>query len=44
MSLLCVARGMYPTLVLYIVYGVMSFAGLREWAKTIVNSGEKTIE
>jgi len=44
MSLLCAARGMYPTLVLYIVYGVMSFAGLREWAKTIVNSGEKTIE
>ncbi|MGB4291748.1 MAG: nicotinamide riboside transporter PnuC [Bacteroidales bacterium] len=41
MSLLCVVRGMYPTLVLYIVYGVMSFVGLREWAKTIAVAGEK---
>jgi nicotinamide mononucleotide transporter len=28
-------RGLYPTVILYIVYGVMSFAGLRAWRKTI---------
>ncbi|MFN8241302.1 MAG: nicotinamide riboside transporter PnuC [Bacteroidales bacterium] len=28
------ARGLYPTLVLYLVYGIMSFAGLREWKKS----------
>lgn len=38
---LCLFRELYPTLVLYMVYGVMSFAGLREWAKTIVKAVEK---
>jgi len=28
-------RGLYPTVVLYAVYGIMSFAGLWEWSKTI---------
>jgi nicotinamide mononucleotide transporter len=28
-------RGLYPTVVLYSVYGIMSFAGLWEWRKTI---------
>ena len=28
-------KGLYPTVILYIVYGVMSFAGLVEWEKTI---------
>ncbi len=40
MSILCYIRGLYPTLVLYLVYGTMSFIGLREWAKTI-NSGKE---
>lgn len=40
MSLLAFSRGLYPTVVLYIVYGVMSFVGLREWAKTIADSRE----
>jgi nicotinamide mononucleotide transporter len=34
-AFLFLTRGLYPTVVLYIVYGVMSFAGLREWKKTI---------
>lgn len=28
-------KGLYPTAVLYIIYGVMSFAGLVEWRKEI---------
>jgi nicotinamide mononucleotide transporter len=28
-------RGLYPTLILYLVYFVMSFVGLKEWRKTI---------
>lgn len=28
-------RELYPTVILYIVYGVMSFAGLIEWRKTL---------
>jgi nicotinamide mononucleotide transporter len=36
-SLLFLARGLYPTVVLYIIYGVMSFAGLKAWRKTISN-------
>lgn len=28
-------RGLYPTVILYIVYGIMSFVGLIEWKKTI---------
>ncbi len=31
------ARGLYPTMVLYIVYGLMSFAGLIEWRKSILS-------
>ena len=31
-------RGLYPTVVLYIVYCVMSFEGLRQWRKTIRTS------
>jgi nicotinamide mononucleotide transporter len=33
-SVLFLTRGLYPTAILYIVYGIMSFAGLREWKKT----------
>lgn len=32
---LFISRGLYPTVFLYIVYGIMSFAGLVEWKKTI---------
>jgi nicotinamide mononucleotide transporter len=34
-TLLFLTRGLYPTVILYIVYGVMSFAGLKAWRKTI---------
>ena len=33
--LLFIIKGLYPTIVLYIVYLVMSFIGLKEWKKTI---------
>jgi nicotinamide mononucleotide transporter len=29
-------RGLYPTVILYFVYLVMSFAGLKEWKRTLV--------
>jgi nicotinamide mononucleotide transporter len=32
---LFLARGLYPTVILYLVYGMMSFAGLMAWRKTI---------
>lgn len=35
---LFIVRGLYPTVVLYIVYGIMSFAGLAEWKKSLKNS------
>jgi nicotinamide mononucleotide transporter len=28
-------KGLYPTVILYIVYGIMSFAGLLAWKKTL---------
>ena len=34
-AVLFLTRGLYPTLILYVVYGIMSFAGLMEWKKTI---------
>ncbi len=36
-AFLFLTRGLYPTVILYIVYGIMSFAGLRAWKKTISN-------
>lgn len=35
--LLFIIKGLYPTIILYIVYLVMSFVGLKEWKKTIKN-------
>jgi nicotinamide mononucleotide transporter len=32
---LFLTRGLYPTVILYFVYGVMSLAGLKAWGKTI---------
>lgn len=32
---LFLVKGLYPTVILYFVYGVMSFAGLAAWKKTI---------
>jgi len=34
-AVLFLTRGLYPTVVLYIVYGIMSFAGLVAWKKTL---------
>jgi nicotinamide mononucleotide transporter len=34
-ALLFLTRGLYPTFILYLVYGVMSFVGLIEWKKTM---------
>jgi nicotinamide mononucleotide transporter len=34
-------KGLYPTLILYVVYGVMSFVGLIEWEKTITAKSAK---
>ncbi len=34
-SVLFLSRGLYPTVILYLVYGAMSFIGLLEWRKTI---------
>jgi len=34
-SVLFLSRGLYPTMVLYIIYCVMSFSGLRVWKRTI---------
>lgn len=34
-AVLFVWRGLYPTMVLYVVYGLMSFVGLIAWKKTI---------
>lgn len=33
---LFIIKGLYPTIILYIVYLVMSFIGLKEWGKTII--------
>ncbi|HNW57078.1 MAG TPA: nicotinamide riboside transporter PnuC [Bacteroidales bacterium] len=35
-AVLFLTRGLYPTFILYIVYGVMSFAGLKEWKKSLM--------
>jgi nicotinamide mononucleotide transporter len=34
-AILFITRGLYPTVILYGVYGIMSFAGLVAWKKTI---------
>jgi nicotinamide mononucleotide transporter len=34
-AVLFLTRGLFPTVILYIVYGIMSFAGLVEWKKTL---------
>ncbi len=36
-SILFFSRHLYPTLVLYIIYGIMSYTGLKSWKKTIVS-------
>jgi nicotinamide mononucleotide transporter len=41
-AMLFLARGLYPTVILYIVYGVMSFAGLKAWRKTIREESKPT--
>ncbi len=39
--ILFLSRGLYPTAILYAVYFIMSFIGLKEWGKTL--AGEKEI-
>ena len=34
-AILFLTRGLFPTFILYIVYGIMSFAGLAAWKKSI---------
>ena len=34
-SVLFLTRGLYPTVILYIIYGIMSFSGLAAWKKSI---------
>jgi len=36
-AILFFSRGLYPTFILYVVYGIMSFSGLRVWKKDIVS-------
>jgi nicotinamide mononucleotide transporter len=36
-SVLFITRHLYPTVLLYIVYCIMSFAGLIEWKKSLLN-------
>jgi nicotinamide mononucleotide transporter len=41
-AVLFFSRELYPTVILYVVYGVMSLAGLVEWKKTICRDLSKT--
>jgi nicotinamide mononucleotide transporter len=34
-SILFITRGLYATVILYIIYFIMSFAGLREWKRSL---------
>ena len=34
-AVLFMTRGLYPTVILYVVYGLMSFVGLAAWGKSI---------
>ena len=36
-AILFLTRDLYPTCILYVVYGSMSFVGIVEWRKTIKN-------
>jgi nicotinamide mononucleotide transporter len=36
-------RGLYPTVILYTVYGIMSFVGLAAWKKTIKADGHYNV-
>ena len=33
--MLFIMRGLYPTAILYAIYGIMSFIGLKEWKRTM---------
>jgi nicotinamide mononucleotide transporter len=34
-SVIFMTRGLYPTVILYLVYLVMSFVGLKEWKRSL---------
>jgi nicotinamide mononucleotide transporter len=42
-AVLFMTRGLYPTVILYLVYGIMSFVGLAAWKKTIRYSDKSKI-
>lgn len=42
-AVLFFTRGLYPTVILYLVYGIMSFVGLAAWKKTIRYSDKRKI-
>jgi nicotinamide mononucleotide transporter len=33
-------RGLYPTMILYVIYGLMSFIGMIEWRKSLISTFE----
>ena len=35
-SVIFLVKGLYPTVILYLIYFIMSFAGLREWKRSMV--------
>jgi nicotinamide mononucleotide transporter len=37
-AVLFIVKGLYPTVILYLIYGIMSFAGLSAWRKTIAGN------
>jgi nicotinamide mononucleotide transporter len=39
-AVLFITRGLYPTVILYIIYCAMSFAGLAAWKKSLKNIAE----
>lgn len=41
-SVLFIVKGLYPTVILYIIYGIMSFAGLKAWRKSLRESQPAT--
>jgi nicotinamide mononucleotide transporter len=34
------SRGLYPTMILYVIYGLMSFIGMIEWRKSLMSKFE----
>jgi nicotinamide mononucleotide transporter len=39
-AILFLTRGLYPTVILYIIYGIMSFVGLNAWKKSLISKSK----